>query len=108
MVKSVCYFMPVPVISHSSNKPNPAALSNGKTATMVNGNGMAADVSLSGKACESCHSKYKYIVLSSYCFLACTAHQGSKFMHAKAIESKLLCSSLVIFDGGKIVCSLVM
>lgn len=38
------------------NKPNPAALSNGKTSTMVNGNGAAADVSLSGKACESCHT----------------------------------------------------
>ncbi|XP_047489709.1 metastasis-associated protein MTA3-like isoform X10 [Penaeus chinensis] len=35
------------------NKPNPAALSNGKT-SMVNGNG--TDVSVSGKACESCHT----------------------------------------------------
>ncbi|XP_042205586.1 metastasis-associated protein MTA3-like isoform X4 [Homarus americanus] len=34
------------------NKPNPAALSNGKTPSMVNG----ADISVSGKACESCHA----------------------------------------------------
>ncbi|XP_071518150.1 metastasis-associated protein MTA3 isoform X16 [Panulirus ornatus] len=34
------------------NKPNPAALSNGKTPNMVNG----ADISVSGKACESCHT----------------------------------------------------
>ncbi|XP_066967887.1 metastasis-associated protein MTA1 isoform X10 [Macrobrachium rosenbergii] len=38
------------------NKPNPAALSNGKTPSMVNGNGTTVDVSLSGKACESCHT----------------------------------------------------
>ncbi|XP_069940155.1 metastasis-associated protein MTA3 isoform X8 [Cherax quadricarinatus] len=34
------------------NKPNPAALSNGKTPSMVNG----ADITVSGKACESCHA----------------------------------------------------